>query len=86
MRSEFFKATTRQRQKLYQFLDCHGGQSPLAMTTNDHEKMGNGNGILETATPHPALSRRGRGNDHDHDHGKSFISFWIAAGDKAPSQ
>jgi hypothetical protein len=24
-----------------------------------------GNGILETATPHPALSRKGGGNDHD---------------------
>jgi hypothetical protein len=34
------------------------------------------------------LSRKGRGNgyDHDNDHDKSFISFWIATGDKAPSQ
>jgi hypothetical protein len=36
------------------------------------------------------LSRKGRGNDYDNDHchdnDKSFISFWIATGDKAPSQ
>jgi hypothetical protein len=29
---------------------------------NDNGKMENGNGISETATPHPALSRKGRGN------------------------
>jgi hypothetical protein len=33
------------------------------MTTKG--KMENDNGILETATPHPALSRKGRGNDND---------------------
>jgi hypothetical protein len=50
----------------------------------------NGNGILKTATPHPALSRKGGGkdygndNNHSHDNDKSFISFWIATGDKAP--
>jgi hypothetical protein len=30
---------------------------------NDKNEMGNGNGILETATPHPALSRKGGGDD-----------------------
>jgi hypothetical protein len=33
----------------------------------DYDKMENDNGISETATPHPALSRKGRGNCHDHD-------------------
>jgi hypothetical protein len=45
---------------------------PLAMT--DKNRMENDNGILEPATPHPALSRKGRGNDND----KNNISFWIA--------
>jgi hypothetical protein len=43
--------------------------------------MENGNGILETATPHPALSRKGGGNDNGNSNDKSFISFWIATGD-----
>jgi hypothetical protein len=33
------------------------------MTTKD--KVENDNGNIETATPHPALSRKGRGKDHD---------------------
>jgi hypothetical protein len=35
-------------------------------TTYGNGKVEKGNGILETATPHPALSRKGGGNDHDH--------------------
>jgi hypothetical protein len=52
----------------------------------------NGNGILETATPHPALSRRGRGKVENgngifrNGKDKNNISFWIATGDNAPSQ
>jgi hypothetical protein len=64
-----------------------------AATRNDGQKQygKRQTAFPETATPHPALSRKGRGNDttrHDNGNGngKSFISFWIATGDKAPSQ
>jgi hypothetical protein len=33
-----------------------------------NDKVENGNGNTEPATPHPTLSRKGRGNDHNHDH------------------
>jgi hypothetical protein len=32
---------------------------------NGNGKLEKGNGNIETATPHPTLSRKGRGNDND---------------------
>jgi hypothetical protein len=78
----------RQRQKLYQFLDCHGRQSALAMTTtattNGNNKMENDKRQFRNSDPSPCPLPQGARERHDKD--KSFISFWIATGDKAPSQ
>jgi hypothetical protein len=39
----------------------------MTTKTTAYDKVENGNGILETATPHPALSRKGGGNGYDKD-------------------
>jgi hypothetical protein len=89
----------RQRQKLYQFLDCHGAtRRPLAMTTTatttatPKANWKTANGISETATPHPALSRKGggkaeNGNDIlETTKEKALSVSGLPRGDKAPTR